>query len=185
MGEPSAIRIQATGIAGGRERVIALEAYGKGLLGTTLRFPHEVRDAKDYFGDLPELALAPDMLTLAAQILESKVVDFDPKAFRDRYEEALLAHLKAKQAGTIQGRKPTLPTPRRVINLMEALRRSVSEDKEQAPPRRGAPVAPARVPRAATPPWPPSGLTNPSQKPARPMIHPSSPMGSRSHERTR
>ena len=45
-----------------RERVITLEPYGKGLLGTTLRYPYEVRDAKDYFGDLPELALAPDML---------------------------------------------------------------------------------------------------------------------------
>ena len=96
-----------------RERVIALEPYGKGLLGTTLRYPYEVREAKDYFADLPELALAPDMLALAAQILGSKVADFDPKAFRDRYEEALLAHLKAKQAGTVQERKPTFPTPRR------------------------------------------------------------------------
>ena len=74
------------------ERVIALEPYGKGLLGTTLRYPYEVRDAKDYFGDLPELALARDMLTLATQIVESKVADFDPKSFRDRYEEVLLEH---------------------------------------------------------------------------------------------
>src|SRR5919201_2756501 len=51
-----------------RERVIALEPFDKGLLGTTLRYPYEVRDAKDYFADLPELALATDMLTLAAQI---------------------------------------------------------------------------------------------------------------------
>src|SRR5215217_8485739 len=76
-----------------RERVIALEPYGKGLLGTTLRYPYEVRNASDYLSEVPELALAPDMLTLAAQILESKVAEFDPKAFRDRYEEALLAHL--------------------------------------------------------------------------------------------
>jgi DNA end-binding protein Ku len=176
-------------VLGKRERVIALEPYGKGLLGTTLRYPYEVRDATDYFGDLPELALAPDMLTLAAQILESKVADFEPKAFRDRYEEALLARLKAKQAGTVQEHKPTFPTPRRVINLMEALRRSVSEDKKQAPPRRGAPVAPARVPRrAATPPagQPPSGVTEAGlDRPARPMIHPSSAMGSRPHERIR
>src|SRR6266403_2085805 len=129
-----------------RERVIALEPYDKGLLGTTLRYPYEVREAKDYFADLPELALAPDMLALAAQILVSKVADFDPNAFRDRYEEALLAHLKAKQAGTVQERKPTFPTPRRVINLMEALRRSVSEDKKQTPRRRGAAVALARKP---------------------------------------
>ena len=78
------------------------------------------------------------MLALAAQILESKVVDFDPHDFRDRYEEALLAHLKAKQAGTLQERNPIFATPRRVINLMEALRRSVSEDKKQ-PRRAGKP----------------------------------------------
>ena len=115
-----------------RERVIALEPYGKGLLGTTLRYPYEVRDAKDYFADLPELALASDMLTLAAQILESKVADFDPKAFRDRYEDALLAHLKAKQAGAVREEKPTFAAPRRVINLMEALRRSIAQDQKPA-----------------------------------------------------
>ena len=42
-----------------RERVIALEPYDKGLLGTTLRYPYEVRNATDYFGDLPELTLRP------------------------------------------------------------------------------------------------------------------------------
>ena len=61
-----------------RERVIALEAYDKGLLATTLRYPYEVRKAEDYFCDLPELAIAPDMLTLAEQILDSKAGDFDP-----------------------------------------------------------------------------------------------------------
>src|SRR6266436_3915342 len=58
-----------------RERVIALEPYDKGLLGITLRYPYEVRNASDYFGDLPELALAPDMLTLAEHILDSKAGD--------------------------------------------------------------------------------------------------------------
>jgi DNA end-binding protein Ku len=115
-----------------RERVIALEPYGKGLLGTTLRYPYEVRDAKDYFADLPELALAPDMFTLAVQILKSKVADFDPKAFRDRYEEALLAHLKAKQACAVREEKPAFAAPRRVINLMEALRRSIAQDQKPA-----------------------------------------------------
>jgi DNA end-binding protein Ku len=126
-----------------RERVIALEPYDKGLLGTTLRYPSEVRKAEDYFCDLPELTLAPDMLTLAGQIIDSKAADFDPLTFRDRYEEALLAHLKAKQTGAVPERKPTFAA-RRVINLMEALRRSVAEDKKPAAPRRGAPAAPAR-----------------------------------------
>jgi DNA end-binding protein Ku len=42
-----------------RERVIALEPYDRGLLGTTLRYPYEVRDAADYFAELPEVAVAP------------------------------------------------------------------------------------------------------------------------------
>ena len=117
-----------------RERVIALEAYDKGLLGTTLRYPYEVRKAEDYFCDLPELAIVPDMLTLAEHILDRKAAEFDPSAFRDRYEEALLAHLTAKQAGTVQERRQTFAAPRRVANLMEALRRSVAEDRNK--PRR-------------------------------------------------
>ena len=76
----------------------------------------------------------------------------------------------------------------RLINLMEALRRSVSEDEEQAPPRRGAPAAPARVAppcRNATRCPAAVGGYRAQRRPARPMIHPSSAMGSRSHERTR
>ena len=104
-----------------------------------------MRNATDYFGDLPELTVAPDMLTLAEHILDNKAGDFDPTSFRDRYEEALLAHLKAKQAGAVQEQKPTFATPRQVINLMDALRRSIAEDKKQsAPARKGAPAAPAR-----------------------------------------
>src|SRR5262249_46850369 len=85
-----------------RERVIALEPYDKGLLGTTLRYPYEVRKAEDYFCDLPDLTIAPDMLRLAEHILDSKASEFDPASFRDRYEEALLAH--QGQAGRCRSR---------------------------------------------------------------------------------
>ena len=127
-----------------RERVIALEPYDKGLLGTTLRYPYEVRSAQDYFSDLPDLTPAPDMLTLAEQILDSKAGAFDPATFRDRYEEALLAHLKAKQAGAVAQTKPAVAAPRRVINLMEALRRSITEGKKPTAARKGTSTAPAR-----------------------------------------
>jgi DNA end-binding protein Ku len=127
-----------------RERVIALEAYEKGLLGTTLRYPYEVRKTEDYFCELPDRAIAPDMLTLAEHILDAKAAEFDPTTFRDRYEEALLAHLTAKQAGAVPERKPTFAAPHRLINLMEALRRSVAEDKKPAAARKGTPAAPAR-----------------------------------------
>src|SRR6266700_1978754 len=127
-----------------RERVIALQAYGKGLLGTTLRYPYEVRAAEDYFCDLPELTIAPDMLTLAEHILDRKAGEFDPATFRDRYEEALLAHLKAKQAGAVPERKPAFAAAHRVVNLMEALRRSVAADTKGAAQRKGASATPAR-----------------------------------------
>jgi DNA end-binding protein Ku len=84
------------------------------------------------------------MLTLAEHILDSKAAEFDPATFRDRHEEALLAHLKAKQAGAVQERRKTFAPPHRVINLMEALRRSVAEDTRPAAPRKGAATAPAR-----------------------------------------
>src|SRR5215470_7694629 len=124
--------------------VIALEPYDKGLLGTTLRYPYEVRKAEDYFCDLPELTIAPDMLTLAEHILDSKAAEFEPTTFRDRYEEALLAHLKAKQTGAVQERRKTFAPPHRVVNLMEALRRSVAEDSKRAAARKGASATPAR-----------------------------------------
>src|SRR5262245_65783128 len=96
-----------------RERVIALEPYDKGLLGTTLRYAYEVRKAEDYFCDLPDLTIAPVMLTLAEHILDRKDSEFDRATFRDRYEEALLAHLKPKQAGAVAERRKTFGPPHR------------------------------------------------------------------------
>jgi hypothetical protein len=122
-----------------RERVIALEPHEKGLIGTTLRYPYEVRDSQDYFADIPELSPAPELLRLAEHILDGKLQAFDPCGFRDRYEEALMAHLKAKQAGMPPQPKQRWAVPRRAINLMEALRRSIAEDKK-AEARRPAPA---------------------------------------------
>ena len=127
-----------------RERVIALAPYDKGLLATTLRYPYEVRRAEDYFCDLPDVVIAPEMLALAEHILDAKAGEFDASTFRDRYEEALLAHLRAKQAGAVQERKQTFAPPHRVINLMEALRRSVAEGTKGAAPRKAGPAGPVR-----------------------------------------
>ena len=82
-----------------RERVIMLQPWGKGLTGTTLRYPYEIKDAKEYFDDIPNVSLEPDMLKLAKQILRSKTTDFNPSRFVDRYEEAVVEMLKKKQAG--------------------------------------------------------------------------------------
>ena len=82
-----------------RERVIMLQPWDKGLMGTTLRYPYELRDAKEYFDDLPNVKVAPDMLKLAEHILKTKEADFDPVEFVDHYEEAVIEMLKKKQAG--------------------------------------------------------------------------------------
>ena len=79
-----------------RERVIMLQPWDKGLMGTTLRYPYEIRDAKEYFDDIPNVKVEPDMLKLAEHILQSKAADFDPAQFVDHYEEAVVDMLKKK-----------------------------------------------------------------------------------------
>src|SRR5712671_2412833 len=82
-----------------RERVIMLQPWERGLMGTTLRYPYELRATNDYFGDIPDVKIPAEMLKLAEHILETKKADFEPSAFVDRYEEAVVAMLKKKQAG--------------------------------------------------------------------------------------
>ncbi len=121
-----------------RERDIMLQPWDKGLMGTTLRYPYEIRDSKEYFDDIPNVKVAPDMLKLAEHILESKEADFDPSQFRDRYEEAVVEMLKKKQAGMPAPREHAAPRPQNVVNLMDALRRSIAEEKRaSAPPKKG------------------------------------------------
>jgi DNA end-binding protein Ku len=112
-----------------RERVMMLQPWENGLMGTTLRYPYEIRDAKDYFDDIPKIKIAPDMLKLAEHIVETKEVDFDPSKFADHYEVAVVEMLKKKQAGATVLRGQAAAPPPNVINLMDALRRSVTADK--------------------------------------------------------
>ena len=120
-----------------RERVIILEPWDKGLIGTTLRYPYEIRDAKDYFDDIPEVALEPEMLKLAEQILKSKATDFDPSQFVDHYEEAVVELLKKKRAGIAVSRERTAPQPQNVVNIIDALRQSIAYEKAaSAPPKK-------------------------------------------------
>jgi DNA end-binding protein Ku len=122
-----------------RERVIMLQPWDKGIMATTLRYPYEVRDAKDYFDEIPDIKVAPDMLKLAEHILESKAGDFEPSKFADHYEEAVVEMLKQKQAGVTLPKERSVRPPQNVVNLMDALRRSlVKEGKGAAPaPKKG------------------------------------------------
>jgi len=121
-----------------RERVIMLQPWDKGLMATTLRYPYEIRDAKEYFDDIPDVKVEPDMLKLAQHILQSKATDFDPSQFADHYEDAVVAMLKKKQAGLPVSREHAAPRPQNVANLMDALRRSIAQEKAAStPPKKG------------------------------------------------
>jgi DNA end-binding protein Ku len=111
-----------------REHIIALEARGKGLLGITLRYPYEVREEKDYFDDIPDEKIPKDMLDLAAHIVKTKEGRFDPSKFDDQYEDALKDLLKKKQEGKPIER-PERREPAKVVNLMDALRKSVEASR--------------------------------------------------------
>lgn len=115
-----------------REHVVMLEAFDKGLLATTLRYPYEVREATAYFEDVPELKLPKEMKELAAHIVDSKATHFDPNTFQDRYETALVEMLRAKQAGRVIETPKQAPTPH-VINLMDALRASIGAETKKKP----------------------------------------------------
>jgi DNA end-binding protein Ku len=111
-----------------REHIISLEARGKGLMGLTLRFPYEVRNEKDYFDDIENEKVPKDMLELASHIVDTKRGEFNPKKFEDRYEDALKELLRKKQRGEKIGR-PKETRPSNVVDLMEALRRSLGAEK--------------------------------------------------------
>ncbi len=112
-----------------RERVIMLQPWDKGLMGTTLRYPYEIRDAREYFDEIADLKVAPDMLKLAEHIVQTKEAEFDPSQFVDHYEEAVVDMLKKKQAGVPAPREQASSQPPNVINLMDALRRSIADEK--------------------------------------------------------
>jgi len=106
-----------------RERLVMLQPRHKGIVATALRYKPEVRNEDTYFKEIPATRVPSDMLQLAEHILEQKKGHFDPEEFEDRYEDALKALIKAKQAGKEPPAAPT-PKPSNVINLMDALRRS-------------------------------------------------------------
>jgi len=123
-----------------REHVIALEPRGKGLLGMTLRYPYEVRKENEYFEDIADEKIPKDMLELASHIVETKAGHFEPEKFEDQYEDALKELIRKKQSGQPIER-PERREPAKVINLMDALRRSVEASRESA---KRAPAAKAR-----------------------------------------
>ena len=131
-----------------REHIIALEPLDKGLMGTLLRYPYEVRSEKEYFDDIQDVKVTKDMLDLAKHIVEQKSGSFEPDRFEDRYESALIDLINQKRNGVPIAAKAAPKSGGNVINLMDALKRSLASEKAARPCRQ---TAKGKKPRKAAP----------------------------------
>jgi DNA end-binding protein Ku len=133
-----------------RERIVTIGARDKGMFVTTLRDPREVRSTAAYFDEIPDIKADPEMLQLAEKLIEQKVTSFNPAAYEDRYESALMEMIKEK----LKGHKPIIaaaPERGNVINLMDALKASLGQAKPAAPSKSKPEAAPAAKKAPAKP----------------------------------
>jgi DNA end-binding protein Ku len=118
-----------------RERIVAVEVRGPGLLLSTLRSHDEVRDQSEVFDDIPEAKVQPQMIEIARNIIAQAAGPFTPEDFRDRYQDALADLVRRKAGGAKPARQREVPEESNVVDLMEALKRSLKGD---AAPRAAA-----------------------------------------------
>lgn len=131
-----------------RERLVALEPRGKGIVATTLRSHDEVRDMKEIFGEIPAVRMDKEMVQVATKIMAQKQAKFDPATFEDRYEDALRDLIKRKRKGqnVVEAEEPD-DEESNVIDLMQALQASLKKKgAAKTAPKRAA-AARARSPR--------------------------------------
>ncbi|ESX80381.1 MULTISPECIES: Ku protein [unclassified Mesorhizobium] len=115
-----------------RERPVVIEPLGKGLLLTTLRYGDTVRRPEMVFGDIKPVTTDAEMIRLAEHIVDEKQAKFDPSEFEDKYENALIELVRAKKAGKKAPKTKAEPRPSNVVNLFDALKKSLSS--EASPP---------------------------------------------------
>lgn len=129
-------RKKMVGIAGivlyQKERPVMIEPLGKGLLMTTLRYENNVVAAGEVFDDMGKVKIDPEMAEIAAMIVDKKVGKFEPAAFEDTYENALLELIRAKQAGKTLPKHARAPREN-VVNLADVLRKSLAKEGGTAP----------------------------------------------------
>jgi Ku protein len=119
-----------------REHIIAVEPWDKGMLATTLRYDHEVRDEKQFFKDIPKPRIDKEMIELASDILDRKAGHFDAAKFKDEYELALRKLVKRKASGKTIEVSEAPERPSNVIDLMDALQKSLGKKGGSGPTKR-------------------------------------------------
>jgi DNA end-binding protein Ku len=111
-----------------RERPVVIEPLGKGMVLTTLRYDNTVRQPGTVFGEIKAAKTDDEMIDLAEHIIDKKKAKFDPSKFDDRYEDALLELIRAKKAGRKAPKAKAPPKPSNVVNLFDALKKSLNAD---------------------------------------------------------
>jgi len=118
----------------GQSNIVALEPCGRGLLLEILRHADEVKAADTFFEEVPEVKVDKEALELAIELIERKAGKFEPEKLKDEYTEAVWELINAK----IEHRAPTVVTGEapsaKVINIMDALKKSVKQQGKQAAP---------------------------------------------------
>jgi DNA end-binding protein Ku len=118
----------------GREHVVAVGQVEEGLVMEVLRYKDELRPAKPYFGDLPSMKLDEEMVGLARELISRKAAPFDPERFHDSYAEAMRELIQEKAKGKRIVSRPSPAAPEgKVVNLLDALRKSLKTNGDSAP----------------------------------------------------
>jgi DNA end-binding protein Ku len=115
-----------------REHPLMIQPRDKGLQMFTLRSKEELRDAGDYFDEIPDGAVDGRMVEMAQSIIAKMKDGFDPAVFTDRYQEKLHELVQAKVKGLPAPEQPE-PEPTNVVNLFDALKRSLGDSGRKAP----------------------------------------------------
>lgn len=120
---------------GGREWLVAIAPIGEGLLLEMLRYADELREPADFFEEVPDEKPQKEMIDLAVQLIKQKSAPFKPEQFEDRYQQALKALVQQKMKGqkVIAPEEEGRPSGANVIDLMEALKKSVKQPAEKPP----------------------------------------------------
>lgn len=114
-----------------RERPVIIEPLGKGMVLTTLRYDNTVRQPETVFDEIEKVKTDKEMIDLAEHIIDKKAAKFDPSEFDDKYEEALLELIRAKKAGKRAPKTKPTEKPSNVVNLFEALKKSLAADNDK------------------------------------------------------
>jgi DNA end-binding protein Ku len=132
---------------------VVIEPLGKGMVLTTLRYDNTVRQPDSVFGEIKAVKTDQEMTELAELIIDKKKAKFDPSKFDDKYEDALLELIRAKKAGHQAPKAKAAPKPSNVVNLFDALKKSLSSDSgsTKSPSAKAKPAAKRAKAKAAAP----------------------------------